>query len=230
MTSSPEIPAPCLLPDLSRAVPARRRRAVAPSGRPAAGALELPELGACRVAARLARLAPRPRPRPTRRYERGLRGGTRARARPASEQRVRVGARDARARGRSAARRPARELRARPRARPPRRSPSRSPRKLVQREVTADPALVRELVRPRARDGAARRPARGAAAPGRPRRAAERLAGGADGTGGQAAAIQWVGGPGASSAAAFVLESPQRIVDGRLDVALRSLYERLEHE
>ena len=30
--------------------------------------------------------------------------------------------------------------------------------------------------------------------------------------------------------AGFVVQSPQRLVDGRLDVALRTLYERFEEE
>jgi flagellar biosynthesis/type III secretory pathway protein FliH len=41
--------------------------------------------------------------------------------------------------------------------------------------------------------------------------------------------LHWIADPEVGRAG-FVVESPQRLVDGRLDVALRSLYERLEQE
>ncbi len=41
--------------------------------------------------------------------------------------------------------------------------------------------------------------------------------------------VQWVPDPSLERGS-FVIESPQRLVDGRTDVALRSLYERLEHD
>jgi flagellar biosynthesis/type III secretory pathway protein FliH len=46
---------------------------------------------------------------------------------------------------------------------------------------------------------------------------------------GRAVRLQWLADPGLEPGN-FVIESPQRIVDGRSDVALRDLYERLEHE
>jgi flagellar biosynthesis/type III secretory pathway protein FliH len=99
--------------------------------------------------------------------------------------------------------------------------------KLVQRELAADPALVRDLLQ-RALDLLPLdttlevrlnpddlalvedlRDDRGGAAPAR--------------------TIQWVADP-ALERGAFMLESPQRMVDGRLDVALRNLYDRLDHD
>lgn len=41
--------------------------------------------------------------------------------------------------------------------------------------------------------------------------------------------LHWIADPEVGRAG-FVVESPQRLVDGRLDVALRALYERLEQE
>jgi len=41
--------------------------------------------------------------------------------------------------------------------------------------------------------------------------------------------LNWVADPGIERGG-FVLESPQRVVDGRTDVALRALYEKLDHE
>lgn len=41
--------------------------------------------------------------------------------------------------------------------------------------------------------------------------------------------LQWAADP-ALEPGDFLIETPQRIVDGRADVALRDLYERLEHE
>jgi len=46
---------------------------------------------------------------------------------------------------------------------------------------------------------------------------------------GRAVRLHWLADPGIERGD-FVIESPQRIVDGRADVALRDLYERLEHE
>jgi flagellar biosynthesis/type III secretory pathway protein FliH len=100
-------------------------------------------------------------------------------------------------------------------------------RKLVQREVTADPALLRELV-DRALELVPLEPhlevrlhpddlsvlMGGPTAPE------------ADGKG---TAIKWLGDP-TIERGGFLVESPLRIVDGRTDFALRSLYERLEYE
>lgn len=99
--------------------------------------------------------------------------------------------------------------------------------KLVQREVAADPGQVQELVRralamlPLDASLEVRLHPDDLAM-------VQRLQEG-DGTGGQAPAIQWVSDPGLERGA-FVLESPQRIVDGRFDVALRHLYDRLDHD
>lgn len=41
--------------------------------------------------------------------------------------------------------------------------------------------------------------------------------------------LEWAPDP-AVDRGGFILESPQRIVDGRTDVALRNLYERLDHD
>jgi flagellar biosynthesis/type III secretory pathway protein FliH len=46
---------------------------------------------------------------------------------------------------------------------------------------------------------------------------------------GRAPAAQWIGDP-AIERGGFLLETPHRIVDGRVDVALRQLFERLTHE
>ena len=46
---------------------------------------------------------------------------------------------------------------------------------------------------------------------------------------GRAPAIQWVGDP-ALSRGSFLIDSPVRVVDGRLDSALRHLYERLDRD
>ena len=99
--------------------------------------------------------------------------------------------------------------------------------KLVQGELAADPARVNELLR-RALDllpldttlEARLNPADLALVEGL-----------RDDPGGAmpARAIQWVADP-ALERGAFVLESPQRMVDGRFDVALRNLYDRLDHD
>jgi flagellar assembly protein FliH/type III secretion protein L len=100
-------------------------------------------------------------------------------------------------------------------------------RKLVEREVAADPTLVRSLVE-RALEllpaemaiQVRMNPADLAA-----------LQGGleAAGASGPAATPRWIADP-AFGRGSFVVEGPQRIVDGRTDAALRTLYERLEHD
>jgi len=100
-------------------------------------------------------------------------------------------------------------------------------RKLVQRELVADPAMVRDLVaralellpldtalevRLHPADLELLGPERDRLTPS-----------------GRLLAIQWVADP-ALERGGFVIESPQRLVDGRADVALRALYERLTHE
>jgi flagellar biosynthesis/type III secretory pathway protein FliH len=100
-------------------------------------------------------------------------------------------------------------------------------RKLVQRELTADPERVRELVgraielMPPATPLEARLHPDDLAAIGGEleRQHAPRHPG----------VLQWIPDP-ALARGDFVIESPMRIVDGRTDVALRNLYERLEHD
>lgn len=46
---------------------------------------------------------------------------------------------------------------------------------------------------------------------------------------GRAPAVQWVGDPSLSQGS-FMVDSPARVVDGRIDSALRLLYERLERD
>ena len=97
-------------------------------------------------------------------------------------------------------------------------------RRIVLREVTADPAIVRSLVtralellpldrsfevRLNPEDlGVLGTDLEGAVPPG------------------IAPMIQWAGDP-ALERGSFVIESPLRVVDGRSDVALRALYDRL---
>jgi len=100
-------------------------------------------------------------------------------------------------------------------------------RKLVQREVTADPALLRELVE-RALELVPLEP-----------QLEVRLhpddlallsgAVGEAGADGKPAPFKWLADP-TIERGGFLVESPLRIVDGRTDFALRTLYERLEYE
>jgi flagellar assembly protein FliH len=98
-------------------------------------------------------------------------------------------------------------------------------RSLIQREVTADPEVVRDLVT-RALECL---PADAAVSV---RMNPEDLAILGKGLATLAGpsrtnAVQW-SADAALARGSFVAESPQRIVDGRTDVALRTLYERLE--
>ncbi len=100
-------------------------------------------------------------------------------------------------------------------------------RKLVQHEVKADPELLRELVE-RALELVPLEPQLEvrlhpddlSVLQGGPTAPAE------DGKG---TAVRWLGDP-TIERGGFVVESPLRVVDGRTDFALRSLYERLEYE
>jgi flagellar biosynthesis/type III secretory pathway protein FliH len=100
-------------------------------------------------------------------------------------------------------------------------------RKLVQREVEADPTLMRTLVE-RALELVPLEPKLevrlhpddlSVLLSGSPVPAADN----------PSAAIKWTADP-AIERGGFVVESPLRVVDGRTDFALRSLYERLEDE
>ncbi len=99
--------------------------------------------------------------------------------------------------------------------------------KLVQREVTVDPERVSELVR----RGLELLPLDSSLEvrlhPGDLALVRQLEDGGV--VEGAVRAIQWVADP-AVERGAFVLESPQRIVDGRFDVALRHLYDRFDHD
>lgn len=100
-------------------------------------------------------------------------------------------------------------------------------RTIVQRELKTEPELVGELVR----DAVARLPLDATL---EIRLHPDDLAlfeGGGPALlpEGRALEVRWV--PDASiDRGGFVIETPQRLVDGRTDVALRALYERLEHE
>jgi flagellar biosynthesis/type III secretory pathway protein FliH len=97
--------------------------------------------------------------------------------------------------------------------------------KLVQREFEADPGLVRDLVG-RALD---LMPADAAVEARLSPRDLELLRGELERCGATArtAAIHWSGDESLARGS-FVLETPLRLVDGRVDHALRSLYERLD--
>ncbi len=100
-------------------------------------------------------------------------------------------------------------------------------RKLVQREVTADPELIHQLVAQAFELLPAESYLEVRLHPDDLATFARELPD--PGSGRTAAAIQWVGDP-TMERGEFVVESPQRIVDGRADFALRALYERLDHD
>jgi len=96
-------------------------------------------------------------------------------------------------------------------------------RQLVQRELSADPARVRERV-----EKALELVPRDATIQIRMHPldldAVQSIAATEDG----GVPLEWIPDPGLDRGD-FVLETPQRIVDGRADVALRALFERLDH-
>jgi flagellar biosynthesis/type III secretory pathway protein FliH len=100
-------------------------------------------------------------------------------------------------------------------------------RKLVQREIQADPSLVRDLVAqaltlvPHDTMIEIRVHPLDLEAVG----TALEHTGMASG----AVTLEWIPDPGLDRGS-FMLETPQRLVDGRADVALRQLFERLDHE
>jgi flagellar biosynthesis/type III secretory pathway protein FliH len=216
MTSSPEPLATWSPPELGAA----RRPAASPPAAPS-GAWSLPEL---EPGDRLPDPGARARTEAEEAYERGLADGLREgtanaedRIRPALEALARV-AESLEAAGKETARDRERDLHGLALA---------VARKLVQREVTADPTLVRDLV--------------GRALDMMPPDAPLEVRLGPDElstigpelarlhASGRPAPIQWVADP-ALERGDFLVESPLRIVDGRTDAALRSIYERLDHE
>jgi flagellar assembly protein FliH len=100
-------------------------------------------------------------------------------------------------------------------------------RQLFQREVQSDPAVVRDLVAqaldqlpPDCTVDVRLSPVDLAALAGR----LEELH-----ASGRGLTLQWIADP-TLERGSFLLETPARIVDGRVDVALHALYERLDHE
>jgi flagellar assembly protein FliH len=220
MTSSPE-PTRWALPEL--AAPGSRSRDGLPAGAPTGiDGWQLPELPDAR-----ADQAAGPRPVPTewdQAYDRGLAAGlTQGAAR--AEQRIRP-AMEALAQA-TLALGEAQEEFARERVRDLECLALAVARKLIQRELKTDPALVRDLVARAIEllpldhalelhlnpaDLAALTPHAEALMPR-----------------GRALTLQWVPDP-TLEPGSFLVESPLRIVDGRTDVALRTLYERLDHD
>lgn len=100
-------------------------------------------------------------------------------------------------------------------------------RHLVQREIAADPQLVSRLVQ----QALALLPVETALEirlhP--DDLAVLRAAPGLAEVGHRTVSMQWVADPQLERGD-FIMESPQRLVDGRADVALRALYERIGHE
>ena len=218
MRSSPEFPSAFLLPELSGSggyvIPP------APLGAQADGALELPELDA---AWKAGMNGPR-RTEADEAYDRGFAEGLRE-GTARSEQRVRVALETLGRVGEYL--HTAQSAFVRDRARDLHGLALAVARKLVQREVTTDPALLRELV-DRALELVPLEPHLEVRL--HPDDLAVLLGGpSAPEADGKGTAIQWLGDP-TIERGGFVVESPLRIVDGRTDFALRSLYERLEYE
>jgi flagellar assembly protein FliH len=100
-------------------------------------------------------------------------------------------------------------------------------RKLVQQEIEVRPDVLQslvakalELVPPGAASEVRMHPADlEALVPGIEKMAVD----------GRAPAVQWVGDPSLSRGG-FLVDSPVRVVDGRVDSALRQLYERIDHD
>ena len=221
MRSSPELPSSFLLPEL----PARYGSCAvlsAPFGARADGALELPELDA-----RSRADANGPAARWTeadeaydRGFVEGLREGT-----ARSEQRVHVALETLGRVGEYL--HTAQSAFVRDRARDLHGLALAVAHKLIQREVTADPALLRELV-DRALELVPLEPHLEVRL--HPDDLSVLLGGpSAPEADGKGTAIKWLGDP-TIERGGFLVESPLRIVDGRTDFALRSLYERLEYE
>jgi flagellar assembly protein FliH len=221
MKSSPEPPSRFLFPELPASFGSRAVLA-APFGERTDGVLELPELNSTATAAADG-LAAR-RTEADEAYDRGFAEGLRE-GTVRSEQRVHVALETLGRVGEYL--HTAQSAFVRDRARDLHGLALAVARKLVQREVTADPALLRELV-DRALELVPLEPhlevrlnpddlsvlMGGPSAPQ------------ADGKG---TAVKWLGDP-AVERGGFLVESPLRVVDGRTDFALRSLYERLEYE
>jgi flagellar assembly protein FliH len=221
MRSSPEPPSAFLLPELPSGSSSYAALS-APFGERADGALELPELEAgsmAQVDAPTARRTELDEAR-DRGYAEGLREGT-----VRSEQRVRVALETLGRVGEYL--HTAQSAFVRDRARDLHGLALAVARKLVQREVTADPALLRELV-DRALELVPLEPHLEVRL--HPDDLSVLLGGpSAPEADGKGTAIKWLGDP-TIERGGFLVESPLRIVDGRTDFALRSLYERLEYE
>ena len=221
MRSSPELPPPFLLPELPASF-GSLVVAAAPFGERADGALELPELDARWMADADGSI-----PRRTeadeahdRGFTEGLREGT-----VRSEQRVRVALETLGRVGEYL--HTAQSAFVRDRARDLHGLALAVARKLIQREVTADPALLRELV-DRALELVPLEPHLEVRL--HPEDLSVLMGGpSAPEADGKGTAIKWLGDP-TIERGGFLVESPLRIVDGRTDFALRSLYERLEYE
>ena len=221
MKSSLELPSPFLLPELpaspgSCAVPS------APFGERADGALELPELDARPTADADGLMSRRTEADEAhaRGFAEGLREGT-----ARSEQRVHVALETLGRVGEYL--HTAQSAFVRDRARDLHGLALAVARKLIQREVTADPALLRELV-DRALELVPLEPHLEVRL--HPEDLSVLMGGpSAPEADGKGTAIKWLGDP-TIERGGFLVESPLRIVDGRTDFALRSLYERLEYE
>ena len=98
---------------------------------------------------------------------------------------------------------------------------------VIQRELTADPELLKELVRKALELLPTDLTVEIHLAPGD----LDRLRGSLSGVvaEGRPVEIRWVADP-TQEPGGFVIETPQRLVDGRTDVALRAIYERLAYD
>ena len=99
--------------------------------------------------------------------------------------------------------------------------------KIVQREVTADPTIVKDLVGRSLELIPVNEPIEVHMCPAD--LAALRPQLDVLSAGDNMPAIQWVA-DSSLERASFIIESPQRVVSGKVDLALRTLYERLEYE
>jgi flagellar biosynthesis/type III secretory pathway protein FliH len=97
---------------------------------------------------------------------------------------------------------------------------------IVQRELATDPSIVNDLVARALELMPASAPVEVRVSPGDLAALSDDLQQLA--AAGRPVPVQWLSDP-ALGPGSFMIESPLRIVDGRTDVALRTLFERLEH-